>query len=129
MRATSLVVLLVTAVVLGACGDGAVSRDGPGNWRSDWDAVVGLVPPQNALGDDPRQLCDATLGALRIARAELPDPPDASLVGPVEGWLELAEGTFFECPPDGGDVIGFDAAYAELARFEAEIDAALPEGR
>lgn len=116
---------VVTAAALVACGNNPDTGPSAEGWRQDWDAIVGLVPPRDALGTDPEQLCSDTLGALRAARPELPPVPDPSLVGLVEDWFELAESTFFECPPDGGDIVGFDAAYDELARYEAGVDASL----
>lgn len=95
-------------------------------WRAEWDAVTGLVPPQDELERGGRELCEATLGALRTARPLLDPPPDPALDATVTGWFDVAELTFFECPPDGEPVEGFAAAYDELGRIEAEVDAVVP---
>jgi hypothetical protein len=39
--------------------------------------------------------------------------------------MDLADETFFECPPRSGDVHGFEEALAEMALLEAQVDASI----
>lgn len=114
--------LLVLGLVISACSE---TRPDSSSWEDNWADIVAIVPDQSFLDDDPSELCQNTLASLRESEATLFPTPDESLDAPVRSWLEVAEGAFFECPPTDG---GFPAAYEELDRLEAEIEASLIAG-
>lgn len=124
--ATSVVVLAsAVAVALAGCSE---PRAEDPLWGAEWDAVVALVPDLTEITalDDPSDRCADVLGDLREARPLLAAAPEPALDGPVTTWFDVAETTFFECPPDGEQINGFGEAYSEMERLEAEIDAVLP---
>jgi hypothetical protein len=111
--------MLLVCLMITSCGE---TRPDATTWEENWSNVLAIVPGQDFLDDDPSELCQVTLAALRQSEKGLFPTPDKSLDAPVRGWLEVAEGAFFDCPPADG---GFPAAYTELDRLEAEIDASL----
>lgn len=62
---------------------------------------------------------------LREERLTVLPSPAAEADAAVEAWFELAEETFFECPPRSGDLQGFGEAFERMAAYEAEIESAL----
>jgi hypothetical protein len=109
---------LVVVFALAAC-----SSDEPtvAEWEENWNATVALIPDESFLDDDPTEACQEVLVSLREAETDLFPTPDELTEDTVRLWLETAEGTFFDCPPEAG----FPAAYDELDRLEAEVDASL----
>ncbi len=96
--------------------------------RSSAVALVALTvvapDPVDAAALD-REGCDTVLERLRELDPQLTPTPDAGTDRLVRGWFEVAEEAFFECPPRTGDIDSFDDAYAEMTRFEAEVDVGL----
>lgn len=83
---------------------------------------MGLIPDQSFLDDDPAEACEDVLVSLREAEEDLFPTPDELIDDTVRRWFDVAEGTFFECPPVDG---GFPATYEMLDELEAEVDATL----
>lgn len=112
--------LMVLALVLSACSDPRPAAD---SWVDEWNQAKTLVPQASSVADDMSPIvCDQVLTALREDTDSLFPTPTQSLDDQVEQWLEIAKGAFFECPPASG---GFAAAYEELDRLVAGIDASL----
>lgn len=119
-------ILSMLALVLALAGCSRDSRPTVADWRGDWDAMVGVIPPQEDLGSPPDAgLCQETLGAVREHSADLLPGPSVTVDDLVNEWIALAERAFFECPPEGQDMTSFQEAYAELERAEEAVNAAL----
>ena len=104
-------------------GCGTDGRPDPAEWRMRWEEVQAAIPDRSELeGVDPTPLCGDVIGVLREIGPTLVPTPDRSADEAVEGWLSAADETFFECPPDSGEITGFDAAYEELERFRREVE-------
>jgi hypothetical protein len=120
----TLVVVAVALALVGSCG--SPDRPAAGEWAARWYAMVSSMPALDALDlEDPSPLCDLALTRVREERQLLVPTPDPAFDAPVEGWMDLADETFFECPPRSGDVHGFEEALAEMALLEAQVDASL----
>jgi len=118
------VVVAVLALILVGCGREA--RPELAEWETHWNRVVSQVPTIDDLDvDDPKPLCDQALALVREERVYLIPTPELSLDDPVDDWLNVADETFFECPPRSGDIQGFDEAYLLLDDYLAEVQAAL----
>lgn len=116
--------IIIVAMLATACG--GESRPSAEEWQPQWIEVQSLVPDQADLGAPPdKDMCREAHVALRTETPRLLPTPDLALDDPVRDWVEIAEGTFFECPPREPELRGFDEAYAELTRFAAEINAVL----
>lgn len=117
-------VILIAALALVGCADGA--RPDRAEWQQHWDRVVEQVPDLADLEvEDPKPVCDAALSLVREERVYLIPAPELALDDPVDDWLNVADETYFECPPRSGDVQGFEEAYVLLDDYQAEIEAAL----
>ena len=114
-------VALVLALSIPACAE---SRPEATEWLSQWNSVVGLVPERESL-EEPvsSEVCDTVLASLRSSSDTLSLTPDEVIDEPVRSWIKVAEGAFFECPPD--EPGGFQAAYDELERLESAVRSAL----
>jgi len=100
------------------------------DWEPAWDRVVAALPAESPTDDDPsRDACSETLAFLRSNRADLFPTPDLAIDDAVTEWVEIAEGAFFECPPNNDQVGSFAQAYEELLRLQAEIDVVLDMDR
>ncbi len=113
--------LLPLLVALAACGAGA-ERPAIDDWADMWERARVAVPDQAGAEALNREGCDVVLERLRNLRPELTPAPVSRLDDIVEEWLAVAEETFFECPPNKGERIGFEAAYRDLTAIEAEVD-------
>ncbi len=131
-RPTRAVMVLVAmvALLLTACGDDAGAPDGQrpdaAPWAATWEEVQAIVPDLDVLGDPPdADVCEATVSALRDARADLYPTPDELVELEVDAWMAEATSIFFECFESdiGADTIA--QSYAELDRLAAEVDTAL----
>lgn len=121
----SMVLLALVPLVLAGC-DAAGNRPDESEWRTVWDQVRADIPDRSELDvADPLPVCQQTLGALRGHQPLLAPSPARAVDAAVEGWMEVADETFFECPPRSGELQGFDEAYQEMARFEREIETGL----
>jgi hypothetical protein len=113
--------LIMTLLV--SCGGDRPAVD---EWQSEWTTVVQALPrPADLDVADPGELCGTALAMLREERLALVPSPVAEVDAVVEAWLELAEETFFECPPRSGDLQGFGEAFERLAAYETEIESGL----
>jgi hypothetical protein len=114
-------VALLLALV--ACG---TSRPLADEWSPLWRDLTSAIPTSAELGDPPSEaVCRDALGMLRSSRGDLFPTPDRAIDDAFNEWVSLAEDAFFECPPSSRAVPDFSAAYEQLARLEAEIEAAL----
>lgn len=119
----TLLVLISLVLVISSCGS---ARPTAAEWLDRWERALALVPDRALLdGPDVEAVCERALAALREERQLLLPTADASIDGAVRSWLEVAEETFFECPPRTGELQGFDLAYQRLADFESEVAAGL----
>lgn len=120
-----LVTMLVLAVAVAGCQ--GESRPDAAEWQVHWDRVLAAVPTAEELesAEDPKPMCDEALTLVREERMNLSPAPEPTLDDPVEDWLNVADETFFECPPRSGDIQGFAEAYERLDDYRAEVDAAL----
>lgn len=108
------------ALVVSSCSGSA--RPDVAEWRTDWLAVVDGIPDLATIeAATSRDLCSSTLAMLRSRSGDLTPTPDLAIDDTVRKWIEVAEDTFFECPPRSGELDSFAAAYAELERFQAEV--------
>jgi hypothetical protein len=124
-RGIRLVAILVVLVAL-AAGCSGSGRPTPETWLPEWNAAVGVVPPEADLGEMPtRDTCNDVLAALRDARQGIEPTPYEAVDAPVRKWFEIAEAMFFECPPNQSGLDGFHQGYEQLDVFQAEVDAAL----
>jgi hypothetical protein len=123
-RLAAAALLAVVPLVLSGCGGGPPDIE---TWTARWEEAKAFVPDLSAFADGPdERLCDEVLVELREVREDLVPAPDELLGITVDEWLRHAETIFFECPPETGPVVGFDAAYAELDRLEREVESLLP---
>jgi hypothetical protein len=110
-------------LVVAACGTSRPSAD---EWAPQWHDLTAAIPSTAALGDPPDEtVCRDSLGLLRSSRGDLFPTPDQDIDDAVNEWVSVAEDAFFECPPSSQAVPDFAAAYEQLARLEAEVEAAL----
>jgi hypothetical protein len=115
------VLAAVTVVAIGCASDG--DRPDPGEWRVMWEEVQAAIPDRSELDvADPTPLCEDAMGVLREMGPSLSPTPDRAADEAVDGWLSTADETFFECPPQSGELTGFDEAYQELERFRREVE-------
>lgn len=114
--------VLAASALAGCAGEGG-DRD---DFDEAWSRTASLVPDRQRVVEDP-DVCEGVLGDLRTARQELPEAPDSIVSGAVDDWFAVAEATFFECPPSGGELDGFAAAYDELTEARRAVDAALDD--
>ena len=115
-------VVLALGIALVAGGCSGSPRPDVAEWRTAWLGVVDGIPDiADVEAATSRDLCSATLAMLRSRSGELSPTPDLAIDDTVRNWIEVAEDAFFECPPRGGEIDSFAAAYAELERLEAEV--------
>jgi hypothetical protein len=118
-----MIVVVLAALVLVGCGNDRPSSE---DWRPDWQRIVDAVPELAMVeGPETTAVCGDTLAFLRGNRADLLPAPDLAIDDAVTIWFEIAEDTFFDCPPQNEQVGSFAEAYAEMGRLEAEIDVVL----
>ncbi len=114
----------VVALLLAGCTSSQPSID---QWRADWQALLDEIPPLEALvsaeADGLRVICDGALGDLRTAVVDMENAPSQHIEDAALNYLEFAETVFFECPIHRGDYSGFEAAYQEMHRLAAAVDA------
>lgn len=123
VRQTQALLLTAALTLVGCAGQARPER---AEWQQHWDRVIEQVPDLPDLQvEDPKPVCDAALSLVREERVYLIPTPEVSLDDPVDDWLNVADETFFECPPRSGDIQGFDEAYLLLDDYLAEIQAAL----
>ena len=97
-------------------------------WEPDWSEATAALPTLAELGSPPSaEVCGDSLGSLRVARGGLIPTPDLALDGAVQAWFDVAQDAMFECPPSNVELPTMTAAYSELAKLEAEVDAALAD--
>lgn len=121
-----LILFALLGVVASACQ--AENRPAVEEWRAHWDRVIAAVPTEEALsGEDAKTLCDTALTLLREERQYLLPAPESTLDDPVDDWLNVADETFFECPPRSGEIQGFAEAFVLMDDYHAEVEAALAE--
>lgn len=119
-----LILAVILALLLGACAD--QSRPSVASWQAQWDEVVASIPQEAAVGEAPADdLCTEVLTTLRKRRPLLTPTPDLAIDDAVQGWFQIAEDAFFECPPRSELIGSFADAYHEMSRLEAEIDLVL----
>lgn len=117
-------ILIVIAFGLVACS--GQSRPSRAEWRQHWDRVVERVPTLDDLDvDDSKAQCVEALALVREERVYLIPAPEVALDDPVDDWLNVADETFFECPPRSGEIRGFEQAYVLLDDYVAEVQAIL----
>lgn len=111
--------------MLSACSQ---PRPTVAEWEPTWDRISAAIPSE--LGEDPSPAeCTEILAFLRSNRAELFPTPDLAIDDTVTDWVEIAEGAFFECPPDNAQVGSFAEAFGELVRLQGEIESVLEMDR
>jgi hypothetical protein len=114
---------VLAGIVLWAASGGPPTVAG---WEQGWRETYGALPTLQELAvEDPGPVCDDALGMIRTATAEYTEAPNDDLRDAFLVWSEYAESVFFECPPHDGTGPGFAAAYEEIDRLAAEIDALL----
>jgi hypothetical protein len=119
----ALVAAVVGAVLAGGCSP---ARPASAEWAPAWQAAQDGIPPIETLTEgDAEMACERTLASIRALRGGIVPTHDPTLDGLVRGWLQVAETTFFECPPRSGVVVGFEEAYAELERYRLEMEAGI----
>lgn len=117
---------LIALTVFVAVSCSPVERPDAADWLSRWEGIQAVVPPQSELGSPPDgAVCEETLAALRAENDDLRPTPSDEVEEHVDQWVEVAETTFFECPPEGDEISSFAEAYAEMARIAASVDEAL----
>jgi hypothetical protein len=118
------VLFMVLPIALGACGNR--ERPSVSDWRPTWDAIVDRLPSSSELGSPPDQeVCSRALGELRSLSPDLIPTPDLAVEQAVQEWVRVAEEMMFECPPSSDRIPDLESGYAELDRFEAEVDVVL----
>jgi len=115
---------VVGVLLLASCGLG--SRPSVAEWQPAWTAVTEAIPTQAQLGDPAdKDMCATTLGVIRENAPDLSPTPDLSTDDAVSDWLSIAETTFFECPPDTGEISSLSVAYEEMDRLTSDVNNAL----
>lgn len=114
------VLVLAGAVLWAACGGPPTLAEWEQGWRETYAALPDL---QELAVEEPGPVCEDALGMIRTAAAEWAEAPNDDLRDAFVAWSEYAESVFFECPPHDGTGPGFAAAYEEIDRLAAEIDA------
>lgn len=97
-------------------------------WEEMWRETVQRIARTQAE-EIPQETCTEVLTYLRERRPELNPLPADGLEKPVNSWFELAQASFFECPPDGEKVKGWPAAFERLGVLEAEVETILERQR
>lgn len=121
------VLFAVAALVLSSCG---TDRPTVEEWQPNWDRIAAAIPAESMISEDPSgAVCGEALAFLRSNRAELFPTPDLAIDDTVADWVEIAEDTFFECPPNNEQVGSFSQAYGELLRLQGEIELVLDMDR
>lgn len=116
--------VIAAALTVSACGESA--RPATNDWLVEWQSLTASLPSEAELGDPPdMELCARTLARIRETAPALRITPELAADAPVEQWISVAEATFFECPPESGDIDGFADAFANLERIEQEVAAGL----
>lgn len=101
-------------------------RPAVADWEPTWEITTEAVPSLATLGTPPdRAACGRALGKLRSVQSDLFPTPDLAIDETVREWVAIAEDAMFECPPSSRDLPDLAEAYAELARLEAEVAAAI----
>lgn len=119
-RRFTVCIVLLAALLGPSCG--GVDRPSVAEWSPIWQQVVAGIPSEAQLGDPPDvALCGHALGVLRTSQEELTPMPDPAIEPVVNEWIRVAEDALFECPPSSEQLPDMAAAYAELARLEAEV--------
>lgn len=114
-------VALAITLLIGSCSNQRLDQEG---WEETWRQTVARVEEAEAAVI-PEQRCQELLAFLRTQRDLLDPPPLERLDVPVDTWFEIAEASFFDCPPRGEEVDGWPAAFAELDVIEEEVEAVL----
>ena len=113
---------LVAATLTGCARQGPTMAE----WRPRWETLRAQVPPVTAFASGPdAALCEQTLVILRESRDSVLPAPDEVIDAAVTDWLAHADTLFFECPPEEGELVGFEAAYRRLDSIAAEIESLL----
>lgn len=113
-------IMLVTTT---ACGNARPTAD---EWVPLWTEMLSAIPSLERLtAADPKPSCDEALAAVRDGQSSLKPTPDRAIDDAVNRWVSVAESTFFQCPPETEDLAGFEGAFEELTRLEAEINTVL----
>lgn len=126
MSATRRLVVVGTVIALVLVGCSSGDRPDVASWLPAWESIQEVIPSQAALGSPPDEaLCQDVLAELRSSSADLRPSPSDDIESLVNEWVEVAEGAFFDCPPE--DEEGFSGTYEELARIGDSIDAAVSD--
>lgn len=112
---TCLLVTLLSALALAACGDD--DRPDVGEWSSTWSTTQESAREATSMLPLDRPSCERLLAVARTEAPELVPAPDLRLDELVETWIATAEAIGLDCEhhPD------LDGALDELADTESEI--------
>lgn len=108
---------LALLVAVSACSEPRMSLDA---WEQVWEQTVDRIAETEA-DEIPPEECTKVLAYLREQRPRLSPLPADGLEKPVNSWFEVAQAAFFECPPDGEKMKGWQEAFERLEVIEAEV--------
>lgn len=113
--------MLAVALLITSCSEREL---GLSEWETAWEQTADRV--EQARADTiPEERCQEVLSFLRERRDLLQPAPLRSLDSPIDSWFELAEASFFDCPPQRDEIDGWRAAFDELNVIEEEIETVL----
>lgn len=119
-------VLLTILVLVSACE--STQRPTRSEWAPKWTSLTSVIPDLNELrGSEMQTICAETVANLRVLSETVMPTPNQTIDGLAEEWAELAQSSFFQCPPDNADQRSFSEVYSELERLEQAILAAIEE--
>ena len=125
MRLTRFLPLALLSIGVLSCSPANVEPDAA-TWLEKWDGIVATVPDLATLAPEPDpEFCQSVLSELRTESEDLLPSPNPAVDALARDWVELAEGSFFECPPDGEEIGSFAEAYEEMERLEEAVADAL----